>query len=173
MQDFDIQKDFWQVHPQFKHINPFKKFYATNPRKDSSKLMWFLKYIYHLDSEFFNMDELEKIDLVGESILEEKNFYHFNQEHIDELAKVYKKIVDTPVERSIRMIKTTLDKKNKFLEDTEYSWDSFEDIDKATLSYDKQIMMLEKLISIRDKEKEKGGKARGDAELSLADRGEI
>ena len=173
MEEFDIDKNFWKVHPQLSKINPFKKFYATNSTKDSSTLMWFLKYVYHLDSEFSNMEELERIELIGENILGDKNYYHINMEAIDELAEEYKKIIDTPTDRSIRMIKETLDKKNLFLKDAIYAWDNFEDIDKATLTYDKQILMLEKLEATRRKNKEQAGKARGESELSLADMGDI
>lgn len=172
MEIFDLSKNFWKVHPQLKEIGELKKFYITNKEKNSSLLMWFIKFVYHPDSEFYEMEPKEKIRLISKDILNDENFYSENKEQIDFLVQEYTKIIDTVLDRTIRIIKDKLNEKNQFIADKDYDIETFEDLDKAILSYDKQLALLSKLEQEKSKKKVEGN-AKGDLQLSEGDLGRI
>lgn len=170
--NFDIKQNFWKLHPVLTSIEPFKKFYSTNVTKDSSILMWFIKYGYHPDSEFFNMSVKDKNRILGRDIIGEESYYEDNKDDVDYLVDAFCKIIEHPIDRTIRIVKEKLDQKNDFLSTNTYDMETFEDIDKALLSLDKQVAMLEKLENNREKKKS-SNIAKGDVELSESDQGII
>lgn len=172
MEVFDINLNFWDIHPQYKHIDPFRTFFENNEPINSSSLMWFLKYGWHPDSDFFRMHEQEKIRLIANDLLGGVDFYEDNKEDIEELKKEYYNIVLRPMDRSYIVIKEKLEEKDKFLGEQTYDLETFEDIDKAILNYDKQLAMLDKIEKSMAKARE-AEKAKGDQELSEADKGLI
>jgi hypothetical protein len=171
MEDFDITKDFWKEHPQFKHLDGFRQLYATNPPKESSKLMWYLKYCYHNESIVADMNEKDKQEYVAVSILNDKDFIEENKDDVEYLTELYIKVIDTPLDRIIRTLTTKLEEKQIFIADKSYDLETFESLDKATLSFDKQYEMLEKLIAKKARQKESTKK--GDEEMSDSDKGAL
>lgn len=169
MEEFDISKDFWKEHPQFKHLDGFRQLYATNPPKDSSRLMWYLKYCFHPQSIISNMRDKERSDYMEKSILDDIGFVLEHKEEIDELSELYIKVIDSPLDRIIRTVTEKLSQKETFLKEKTYDLETFEDLDKALLSLDKQYSMLEVLMNKRQQDKE--SKKKGDEEMSESDRG--
>lgn len=170
-EEFDISKDFWKLHPQFKNLDGFRQFYASNKGQDSSKFMWFLKYVYHPDSVVSGMRESDRIEYIEKSILEDIGFVLEHTEEIEELGDLYKSVIDTPLDRIIRTVQTKLEQKETFLKDATYDLQTFEDLDKAINSLEKQYAILEKLVEKKNREKESS--KRGKEEMSESDRGTI
>ena len=57
----DAALDFWEFYPEFKSIKPFKEFYRGNDKKESGLLMWFISFVYRVESPFYGMEELRKL----------------------------------------------------------------------------------------------------------------
>jgi hypothetical protein len=74
---FDVEENFWDINPQFKVALSFKDLYKNDKskgRKDSSKLMWFIAYIYDPGSLYYNLPLQEKEEVIGEDFMDDINY---------------------------------------------------------------------------------------------------
>lgn len=162
--------DFWEMHPDLEVVEEFadiKKEY----KKQSSNIMWFIVFCFDLESKFINLIEEERFELVSKDLMKDIKFYKTNRLKIQPAIDMYIKMNDTANDRHMRTWMKNMDKRTKFLDDSEYDLDNFEKLDKMAANT-KSLMETEDKIKERMK-KEKGVITRGGAQPSLADGGEI
>ena len=78
-----IGENFWKIHPSLGLLGEFKKFRLSDKSKGkekSSQIMWAIFLIYDSDSEFFNLELSDKINLISKDFLNFKfsMLYHFS-----------------------------------------------------------------------------------------------
>jgi len=167
----DPEYNFWEMYPEFKKIEEFKTIQKEFKTK-SSDVMWFIVACFDLDSRFYNLELEERVSIVGKDYLKDKDFYNKNLKMINPAIEMIMKLVDTPAKRHLRQWLETLDKRTKFLRDTEYDLDNFDKIDKMSVGTEK-IFKTFKIIQEELSKEKNVGATKGGHELSLADSEDI
>lgn len=171
--NFNINISFWEEHEQLKHVGIFKEFRDNNGNDEStSSLMWFIKYVYHPDSEFRNVELIERKKQISKALLHNENFYEENKEDIDILSDEYCKLIETTTDRAVRALSEKIDQKIIFIDSIDYDLTSFEAIDKMTISFEKQTKTLQVMKEIQKAEKQ-NHESKGGEQLSESDTGVI
>lgn len=116
---------FWEKFPVFTETQPFKKLYKEDRSKDknkSSKTMWYLVLAYDLDSEFYNIEESEKDEVIFDVIdLDIKKY--LNEDKLSELVDSFIDFIDTPLSSDVRNLERKMLERSKFIRDTPYTLD--------------------------------------------------
>lgn len=171
IQTINPEYNFWEIYPELKGLEEFKELQKEYKSK-ASDVMWFIVLCFDIDSKFINIPLDERAELLGKDYLKNKNFYRENSKIIESSVLMYEKIIDTPAKRHLRQWLETLEKRTKFLKDTEYDLDNYDKLDKMAVGTAK-IFDTFKVIQ-EQMSKEKGiGSTKGGHELSLADSDEI
>lgn len=151
LDNFDINVNFWEVNKEFKTIEPFKKLYSndkTKNKQQSSLTMWFVALCYDFDSKFFNLDESDRIAIVGKDFCGSESFYSSNKSVIDSCIERYVHITDSPAQKALREWNDKMMERARFMKNTVYTADSYEMND-----YGKQVLikgnaeLLDKMMS--------------------------
>lgn len=163
--------NFWEIYPQLKNIEEFKNL-QTDFKTKSSSIMWFICLCFDLDSKFINIPLDERTELLSKDYIGDKDFYKKNQQLIEPSIIMYQRLIDTPARRHLRQWLETLEKRTKFLKDTEYDLDNYDKLDKMAVGTSK---IFDTFKVIQDQmNKEKGsGSTKGGHELSLSDQDDI
>jgi hypothetical protein len=168
--NIDPKYNFWEIYPDLSIIEEFKK--IQKDYKKSSDIMWFIVLCFDLDSKYINLPIEERTELLSKDYLKDKDWYRNNHTLIADAVKMYENLTDTTSRRQLRQLKETMEKRTKFLRETEYDLDNFEKLDKMasnTANLFKVLEAIEKQLS-----KEEGiGATKGGHELSLADQDSI
>lgn len=169
--NIDPSYNFWDMYPDLKEVEEFKKLQKDYKSK-SSDVMWFIVLCFDLDSKFINLPIEERTQLLAKDYLKDKTWYKNNHTLINNAVRVFENITDTTSRRQLRQLRETMEKRTKFLRETEYDLDNFEKLDKMaanTANLFKVLEAIEKQLS-----KEEGtGATKGGHELSLADQDSI
>jgi hypothetical protein len=167
---------FWEVNQQFKVKQPFKSLYSDDKSKgkmDSSDMMWFIAFCYDRNSIFYNQPVDEKHDVVGEDYCNDATYYINHKELLDVLIKAFLLIYETQAKRSLRLWETRMHKRDVFLDETDYSEDTYkmkEEMIKNSGSMYKEYERVLKELSIEESGSSEG---KGGSVSSVSDNGEI
>lgn len=168
----DLKENFWTIYPQFKDIEPFKKFYKGNKDKEStSKMMWFISYCYHPKSIMFTAEEVYKLRVSSESILGDISYYNKHKEEIDLLIDAYKRTIYFPSLRALELLNRKMDERISYINNLSYSAETADLIDSMLSKFKGMFDSLEKIMKDVNKEVAKSGLS--DALLSEADQGKM
>jgi len=188
LDSFDIGVNFWEVHPQFKSIEPFKSLYKEDKKNKqlSSSIMWFVSLVYDIDSQFYNIEEEEKQIIIGKDYCGDEAFYKKNQEAIDKCAEMYIHIIDTPAEKVLREWDNKMMERAKFIKNTPYTEDMYQEINGKTVLVKGSADLLDKMMKntksmyddlkrIKEElsKEQAQSQGRGGKVASLSDSGEI
>lgn len=167
----DPKYNFWDMYPDLEFIQEFnniKKIYKNK----SSEIMWFIVLCFDLDSKYISLPIEERTALLAKDFLKDQKWYLENHLTIVDAVRMYENITDNTSRRQLRQLKETMEKRTRFLRETEYDLDNFEKLDKMasnTANLFKVLEAIEKQLS-----KEEGvGATKGGHELSLADQDSI
>lgn len=192
IQVFDIETNFWEMHPDFKAAGASKKLYdsdRTKKKDKTSKLMWTIALIWDMNSKYYNMpeydteDEQGKISLMFEEVYGDKEYYLKNQEQILYLKMQYIRMQDTPSKRALRDLQDKVDERAIFIKQTKYElgdWNErgtlvgntskiIDDMLKASKNIFELLEAAHKAVN----EENAATETKGGGNVSLGDSGEI
>lgn len=167
---YNPEYDFWELYPDLKFIEEFE-YIQKEYKSKSSIIMWFIVFCFDLDSKFFNLEIDERTKLLSKDLIKDETWYKKNSSKIVKAIERFENF-DTTAQRQMRQLMETMDKRTKFLRDTEYDLENYKKLDDMVAN----TANLFKVFEIIDKQlnKEKGSAlTKGGHELSLADSEEI
>lgn len=124
---FDNDKDFWKEFPEMKSL--FQEFYNDDKSKNkekSSNIMWALLTIYSTDSLWYHIpdkEELAKDKIIGDPEFKWKDY--------GKVVDRFKTTVMSTAERTLLEWEESIRKRQEFLRNAEYDFDTMNDLDKA------------------------------------------
>jgi hypothetical protein len=138
LNNFSITADFWEENPWFLLISFFKNFHKNDKsrkKERSSKVMWAIALLVHPKSKFYQSDYGDRKQIIIDDYLsfEDIDWDIKYATHIEE----FKKVALTRIQRNATIWSEKFDERMKFLEDTPYNMDTFQDLDKAMQSTEK------------------------------------
>ena len=128
--------------------------------------MWAIFLIYDSDSEFFNLELSDKINLISKDFLN----FKFDEDKHKNIVNAYIANAITPAKRQLYMWNRKMDEKTGYLETLTYEND-WEVIEKLLSSNSKLYDEYERVVKKLEQESE--GKLQGDVEESITEKGEI
>lgn len=132
LSNFDINLNFWEANPQLIILKEFQTIYGSDKGgARSSQIMWAVAFVVDVDSDYFGMEDQEKMKLIAEDWLEEPNF---KWEDYKDVISAYIYVVDGPIRRSIRDWGEKLDERRDFINGLKYSLTNAALIDKLMIS---------------------------------------
>lgn len=184
-----VGENIWELHPSLAVAGPFKDLYKSDksPNKAySSKLLWTIALIWDRDSKYYNLPEVgedSKIDLLFEDIYGDVSYYKKNREKVETLKAFYLKLQETTARRSLREIEEKLEQRSRFLRDTDYDMgipnEKGQWIGNTATMLDKMLADTKKIYDLYEQALQTvsneldEGEAKGGAQESLSDKGEI
>ena len=114
-------ENFWELNPEFKII--FDIFYSSDKSKgkeESSKIMWAMYFKLHPDSNFYNLPD--KDDIIKNKFLKRPDF---KWETYEDVELMFINAVLTQAERSLYEWNEFMKKRDKYLKNTEYYFDTY------------------------------------------------
>ena len=127
LSNFDINANFWLVNPQFGIPRAFQTIYGSDDGGEgSSRIMWAIALVTDIDSDYYGMQDEEKMQLIAEDWLEDTTF---KWEDYTDAIIAYMDIVDGPIRRSIRDWSSKLDQRRIFMNSIEYTLTNAKTID--------------------------------------------
>ena len=147
---FDFSRNFWQYNQQFKAIEPFKTLIKEDKSKnkvDSSTTMWAIALCFDFDSQYFNMEEGQRKQMIGEDVAGNKDF--FDNDNVKSLCDAYKSITDTAARRQLRVWNNKIDEKSVFMAELKYNeknWKMLDEMLKTNKDLYDSYFKIEKMI---------------------------
>jgi hypothetical protein len=156
----DLKPDvnFWDLNPHLRFVNPFSFLYNQDSSKNkdtSSKHMWCIFFLSEPDENInlyyrLSYDELIKVC---------ENFnpdFNIEDELILQCVQEYPEICLTVIERLLKTTKDLFKKRNSFLKEAEYNFETMTAIDNAIAKTPKMEEDFDKIVQkyIEDKNKE-------------------
>ena len=114
MENFNIDENFWVVHPELKAAGPFKDLHTRDKSRGkavSSKLAWCIKLIWDRKSSFYNLPETgpdNKVDLIFNDYYRDPTFLDKNMAKVETLKEFYLKTTESVAKRTLRGIEEKL-----------------------------------------------------------------
>jgi len=168
----DSKFDFWEVNPELSSLKAFKPI-QDKFKKKSSQVMWALSFCYHNESQYRNLELINRQEVIAESLLDDEKFFTKNKDLLEIPIKQLIDLFDNAVRRHLRQWETTLDQRTKFLERVEYDFATYEAIDKMSAATSKIYDTFKKIQDDIAKDENGSGEAKGGYKESLNDTGEI
>ena len=141
---FNKKTNFWEEFPDYKINRTFGQLWKINKKADnlewSSLFMWALTLCYDRKSTFFPQPESDKWEVISEDLFGNSKFLHnlalgdknplliipLGMELYD-YVNAFTESIDTPLGISLRLLEGKLAERTKFIMDTDYSMDYFEE----------------------------------------------
>jgi len=129
----DTEVNFWIANPNFKSIGIFKLFMDKDKSKNkdySSRVMWAIALCLDMNIEntWRNIPEIDKKILLTQDIIGDTKF---DWESVKDLYNAYEDRVLSIPEKDLRRYEQKMHDRQIFIDNTEYSLDSFSEEGKA------------------------------------------
>lgn len=167
--NWDVTMDFFKANPVYL-ADPIFKEVKTKYKKEYSNILWFIALVNDPGNiKDKNLSKETKFlrykYLLPEELLTKQRSY------LDSLTINYLELCETRLHRMLRVWNETMDKKTKFLEESDYNAETYEMIEKILAGNVKAYKEWEEINKQLSKENE--GKSLGGEEKSLADKGSL
>jgi hypothetical protein len=165
----DTDINFWVANPNFKSIGLFRTFMENDKSKNkdySSRVMWAVALCIDMNIEntWRNIPEVEKKGLLAEDLIGDKKF---DWDSVQDLLNAYEDRVLSIPEKDLRGYEQKMYARQKFIEGTAYSLDSYDEqgkllkgtadqLDKMMVGTAKIYQQHEELKAKYEKAKEEG-----------------
>jgi hypothetical protein len=171
---FDTDLNFWEANPGFKSIKVYQDLYTNDKSKnkvDSSQIMWAIALLIDMseDNPWRNLSEEDKESLIAEDFLQNKKF---SWKGIKALTDEYSERCLSIAEKALRNFNKKLLDRQKFIDNTKYTIDDADQLDKMMLNTVKVYQQYDLIKSMFNKEKLAGTTQDGTVE-SASEKGEI
>tara|TARA_R110002167_G_scaffold20995_20_gene76395 strand:+ start:262 stop:840 length:579 start_codon:yes stop_codon:yes gene_type:complete len=186
--NWNTDENYWSLHPQMKTIKAFSdlnKRDKSKGKKKSSTMMWAIALYIDPNEQnpWKNTNPLDRMKLIAEDYLNDPEF-PWEDPDIQLLIDTYKEFSITVAERALLQIETKIADRAKFLDNTSYSMDTYNDesgkvekgtadqLDKMMVNTVKIYQQLEQVKEMLDKESIEGH-GKGGAVESASEQGLI
>jgi len=174
---FSPDSNFWELNPQLLLDPAFAAIHKADKSKgknESSLVMWWVALCYDLDPDNKWRGGIleERQQIIGEELLQLKDFYKQEKKRLDPVIAAYVKFTDSPAKRQLRMLEQKMEEKTAYMSKTKYDDDTWESLDKMMVSDDKLYALLAKVTKQLSEETGEG-QGKGGSAASLSDGGEI
>lgn len=167
--------DFWEMHPSATRMGSLSLLYSKDKSKSkyaSSRKAWFCILYCHPESDFYNLDHLEKLnDLAGDlfpsNVKADAMF-----ESLRPCIEYIEKTAATPSVRHLIMLHRKLKQRDELYEDTPYTLANAEQLDKMIKASSILLKIIQECEDII-KESTKDGSLKGGGELSFMEDGQM
>lgn len=146
--EFKPDQNFWELNPHLRFLNPFSKLYSEDDSKNkntSSKTMWCIFYLSEPDEDINLYYRLSEEDILKVC----KEFhpdFNLEDELILECVSTYPEICLTVIERLLKTTKDLFKKRNKFLKEADYNFETMTAIDNAIAKTPKMEEDFDKIV---------------------------
>ena len=146
---YDHELNFWEMHPLFLTVPEFKKLHGRDRsagKNKSSLIMWALVIVYDTgdDNPFRNLSTEDRLVEIATNILEKPNFEWEKYDYVkDKLIPM----LTTPAQRQRDDLYAKMDERGKFIRETSYSWDRFEEVNGKNKLVKGTADQLDKMIT--------------------------
>jgi hypothetical protein len=187
--NWNTDLNYWDLHPINKTIKEFRDFYLADKskdKKDSSKIMWAIAMLndIHEDNPWRNVRLEEKLIIIKDDFINDNKF-SWEDPKIVLLNDTYFKFCLSLMEQELYTYEEKLQQRSKFIKDTDYSLDYYEEDAKGKLSLkrgtadqlDKMVLnsskLFEQILGIKDTiaRQNSESKLRGGASESASEKG--
>lgn len=185
--NWNPDENFWDLHPIFKTIKVFGNLHRSDKTKGkhgSSTLMWAIAMYVDPNKQnpYRNLNQEEKQQIIKQDFLKDKDF-NWGHKSIVELIETYENYCLSIPEKELIRFEEKLFQRGKFLKDSDYSFDEYDDNGKLLKGTADQLdkMMIntgklyEHLSKIKDSiaEEEASSSTRGGEVESASEKGLI
>ena len=158
---------FFDVYPELKIAVGFKDLVNDDL---GSKKAWCVLLCNHRSSQYFNLSDEDKKELLAKEFLGNARF--FNSKVFTKLSEIFNSLYETPARKALRELEVMLTDRSNFIKDNPYSEDTWEMLEKMNASTLKIFENYDKARRLVEQEDAKD-KAMGDEMESLSDQGLI
>lgn len=183
---WNINENYWTLHPQVKSIKLFGELFESDKSKgkiDSSKLMWTIALYSdpHDQNPWKNINYLDRQTLIATDYLKNPKF-NWEDESIKNLLNCYEEHCLTIAEKELMRLEEKLTQRGDFLKETKYTLDEYEEangkvklkkgtaeqLDKMMVNTTKIYEQLEIIKTMMSKEA--GGANKGGSKQSASEK---
>lgn len=148
--NWNTDENYWLINPIMKTIPLFNKLYSSDKSKNklkSSKIMWAiaLKIDPHDANPWRNVLEDDKVKLIETEYMKGEGF-SFTDKGILELCDTYINHCLTIPEKELVILEKKLHQRGVFIDETDYTLDSYEETDKGFKRVKGTAEQLDKMI---------------------------
>lgn len=154
-------------------IDTFRLIYekdGSEGKEESSKLMWAIYLTYDYFSKFAHLGLEQRIDIVEKEYLKDIGFFKKHEKKLAPIISLYLSLQKTSDRKYLETWKATIEKRDKFLQITEYDIKNAEVIDKMLLGSVKILGQRAEIEAIVNKQEDR---IKGGLKQSLLEKGEI
>ncbi len=131
--EFKPDQNFWELNPHLRFVKPFSELYGEDESKNktnSSKTMWCIFYLSEPDEDINLYYRLGYDDILDICHKFNKTFDETN-ELVRECIATYPEVCLTVIERTLKVTKDLFKKRNSFLKEAPYDFETMTQIDNA------------------------------------------
>lgn len=146
--EFKPDQNFWELNPHLRFVKPFSELYSNDTSKnkvDSSKTMWCIFYLSEPDENINLYYRLEYNDILDVCHNFNPKFDEAN-ELIKECINAYPEVCLTVIERTLKITKDLFKKRNTFLKEAPYDFETMTQIDNAIAKTPKMEEEFDKIV---------------------------
>jgi hypothetical protein len=180
----NVGESYWVAFPMANAAGPYKELHKVDKTKDktrSSKIAWCIRLIWDRQSEYFNLEEHEKTELIFKDILGDVKYPVEHKELYGELRDFFVRTQTTVAKRTLSGIEDKLLERDKFIKATPYELGALTErgyVGGTVDTLDKMMANTYKLYELYDKarvlvDQENQQSNKGGVKTSLSDSGEI
>ncbi len=173
--DFKPELNFWELNPHLIYVKPFANLYSNDKSKDktdSSNDMWCILWMAEPDDEvnkYYRIPEDERVGICKEF----NSNFDINSQTIIDCINAYPEVCLTPIERSYKTAKDFLSKREKFLKEAEYSFETMTALENAVSKTPKVLEDFAKVEQQYLQTKNKATKIFGGRQQTLREKKQI
>jgi len=173
--DFNPDLNFWELNPHLIYLKPFSKLYNEDKSKNkesSSKDMWCILWQAEADEEvnkYYRLPEDIKLDVCKEY----HNTFELHDPLIQECINAYPEYCLTVIERTYKTAKDFLKKRETFLKNADYNFDTMVPLENAISKTPKILEDFDKVEKLYLQSKNTTNKVYGNRKETLREKGLI
>lgn len=153
--EFKPDQNFWELNPHLRFVKPFSELYSEDESKNktnSSKTMWCIFYLSEPDEDINLYYRLEYDDIL-DVCKKFNNSFDETDELVRECINTYPEVCLTVIERTLKVTKDLFKKRNSFLKEAPYDFDTMTQIDNAIAKTPKMEEDFDKIVKKYDESK--------------------
>lgn len=138
--NFNIDENFWELHPEFKVALSFKDLYKSDKsrnKESSSKVMWFVALCHSPRSRYYRLELDDRYEVIGEDYMNNPNYFKEQHKRLEPIIKDFLKTELTAAQRHLDEWERKQDERGKFIASLPYNLDTYEDLDKMAINTQK------------------------------------
>lgn len=163
LEHFDLDVNFWEMHPQFRIMENFKDLYRNDKsrgKKDSSQLMWAIALLLDKskNNAYRNLPDEEKREQLAKHFLKIEDF-DWESSKMKNLIDTYKKFALSQAERTLIAWEEKMKERDIFIKNTPYNLDTAKTLDDIFKNTTNLMELYRKMVDIIEMDNEKEDKS--------------